>query len=113
MPSGFRHLDHLSRGTQHAGLGNTYMDVIVCEKNRSLCAALTTGWRVAAARCYCSLARLHARIHDLRARDCIVSNTAADNDRDLSQLETMLTGGVAVSIRLRFGANGRLTTRRQ
>jgi len=39
--------------------------------------------------------------------DCIVSNTAADNDHALYQLKTVLKGNVAVSTRLTFHANGR------
>jgi nicotinamidase-related amidase len=39
--------------------------------------------------------------------DCIVSNTAADNDHALYQLKTVLKGNVAVSTRLTFQANGR------
>jgi nicotinamidase-related amidase len=35
--------------------------------------------------------------------DCIVSNTAADNDYALQQMETVLKANVAVSPRLRFG----------
>ena len=34
--------------------------------------------------------------------DCIVSNTAADNDHALRQIETVLKGNVAVSTRLRL-----------
>ena len=34
--------------------------------------------------------------------DCIVSNTAADNDHALRQIETVLKGNVAVSTRLMF-----------
>ena len=36
--------------------------------------------------------------------DCIVSNTAADNDHALRQIKTVLKGDVAVSTRLRFQA---------
>jgi nicotinamidase-related amidase len=36
--------------------------------------------------------------------DCIVSNTAADNDHALHQIETVLKGNLAVSTRLRFVA---------
>ena len=39
--------------------------------------------------------------------DCIVSNTAADNDHALYRLETVLKGNVAVSTRLKFQASGR------
>ena len=39
--------------------------------------------------------------------DCIVSNTAADNDHALYQLKTVLKGNVAVSTRLTFHASGR------
>jgi nicotinamidase-related amidase len=48
-----------------------------------------------------------AYMRDLRIfapGDCIVSNTAADNDYALRQIETVLKGNVAVSIRLRFRA---------
>jgi hypothetical protein len=34
--------------------------------------------------------------------DCIVSNTAADNDHALHQIETALKGNVGVSTRLMF-----------
>jgi nicotinamidase-related amidase len=34
--------------------------------------------------------------------DCIVSNTAADNDHALRQIKTVLKGNVAVSTRLMF-----------
>jgi nicotinamidase-related amidase len=34
--------------------------------------------------------------------DCIVSNTAADNDHALRQIETVLKGNIAASTRLRF-----------
>jgi hypothetical protein len=39
--------------------------------------------------------------------DCIVSNTATDNDHALRQIETVLKGNVAVSTRLRFQSSGR------
>ena len=41
--------------------------------------------------------------------DCIVSNTAADNDHALRQIETVLKGNIAASTRLRFreGRSGR------
>ena len=45
--------------------------------------------------------------------DCIVSNTAADNDHALRQIKTVLKGEVAVSSRLRFGSNGRRRTARR
>jgi nicotinamidase-related amidase len=45
--------------------------------------------------------------------DCIVSNTAADNDHALRQIETVLKGDVAVSTRLRFRANRRPRTARR
>ena len=38
--------------------------------------------------------------------DCIVSNTAADNDHALHQLKTVLKGNLAVSTRLTFKTNG-------
>ena len=44
--------------------------------------------------------------------DCIVSNTASDNDHALRQLNTVLKGNVALSTRLRFQA-GRRTARRR
>jgi len=45
--------------------------------------------------------------------DCIVSNTAADNDHALRQIKTVLKGNVAVSARLRFQANRRRSTARR
>jgi nicotinamidase-related amidase len=39
--------------------------------------------------------------------DCIVSNTAADNEHALRQIVTVLKGNAAVSTRLRFQANRR------
>ena len=39
--------------------------------------------------------------------DCIVSNTAADNDHALRQIKTVLKGNIGVSTRLRFQANSR------
>ena len=46
--------------------------------------------------------------------DCIVSNTAADNDHALRQIETVLKGNVAPSARLRFHASrGSKTERRR
>ena len=46
--------------------------------------------------------------------DCIVSNTAADNDHALRQIETVLKGNVAVSTRLLFhGRRAATTARRQ
>jgi nicotinamidase-related amidase len=45
--------------------------------------------------------------------DCIVSNTAADNDYALRQIGTVLKGNVAVSTRLRFHSNHRLKTARR
>ena len=40
--------------------------------------------------------------------DCIVSNTAADNDHALRQIKTVLKGNIAVSSRLRFqSSNGK------
>jgi nicotinamidase-related amidase len=44
--------------------------------------------------------------------DCIVSNTAADNDHALRQIEIVLKGNVAASTRLRFHAGGRTARRR-
>ena len=46
--------------------------------------------------------------------DCIVSNTAADNDHALRQIEIVLKGNVAPSERLRFHASrGAKTVRRR
>ena len=45
--------------------------------------------------------------------DCIVSNTAADNDHALRQIKTVLKGDVAVSTRLRFQSNRRPRTARR
>ena len=39
--------------------------------------------------------------------DCIVSNTAADNDHALRQINTVLKGDIAVSTRLRFHSRHR------
>ena len=39
--------------------------------------------------------------------DCIVSNTAADNDHALRQIKIVLKGNVAISTRLMFGRAGR------
>ena len=44
--------------------------------------------------------------------DCIVSNTAADNDHALRQIAIVLKGNVAASTRLRFHASGRTAKRR-
>ena len=45
--------------------------------------------------------------------DCIVSNTAADNDHALRQVKTVLKGDVAVSARLAFQSNRRARTARR
>jgi nicotinamidase-related amidase len=46
--------------------------------------------------------------------DCIVSNTAADNDHALRQIETVLKGNIARSGRLTFRAShGARTSRRR
>ena len=45
--------------------------------------------------------------------DCIVSNTAADNDHALRQIKTVLKGNVAVSARLSFHASRRSRTARR
>ena len=45
--------------------------------------------------------------------DCIVSNTAADNDHALRQIKTVLKGDVAVSTRLRCRSGHRLRTARR
>ena len=45
--------------------------------------------------------------------DCIVSNTAADNDHVLRQIETVLKGNVALSGRLSFQARRRSGTARR
>jgi nicotinamidase-related amidase len=45
--------------------------------------------------------------------DCIVSNTAADNDHALRQIKTVLKGQIAVSTRLRFQSRRRLATARR
>jgi nicotinamidase-related amidase len=46
--------------------------------------------------------------------DCIVSNTATDNDHALRQIKTVLKGNIAASTRIRFRPRGRArTTRRQ
>ena len=45
--------------------------------------------------------------------DCIVSNTAADNDYALRQIGTVLKGNVAVSTRLSFHSNHRPKTARR
>jgi nicotinamidase-related amidase len=39
--------------------------------------------------------------------DCIVSNTAAENDHALRQIRTVMKGNVSASTRLRFRTNGR------
>ena len=44
--------------------------------------------------------------------DCIVSNTAADNDHALRQIKTVLKGNVAESTRLRFHAHRQVRTAR-
>jgi len=49
----------------------------------------------------------------LAPADCIVSNTAADNDHALRQIKTVLKGNVAVSTRLRFQSDRRAGTARQ
>jgi nicotinamidase-related amidase len=49
----------------------------------------------------------------LAPADCIVSNTAADNDHTLRQIKTVLKGNVAVSTRLRFHSNHRPSTARR
>jgi isochorismate hydrolase len=58
-----------------------------------------------------------AYMRDLRIfapADCIVSNTAADNDHALRQIHTVLKGNVAESFRLTFrGARRAGTTRRR
>ena len=45
--------------------------------------------------------------------DCIVSNTAADNDHALRQIKTVLKGNVTVSTRLEFQATRRRRTTRR
>ena len=45
--------------------------------------------------------------------DCIVSNTAADNEHALRQIKTVLKGDVAVSARLAFQSNRRARTARR
>jgi nicotinamidase-related amidase len=45
--------------------------------------------------------------------DCIVSNTAADNDHALRQIETVLKGNVALSTRIAFRQRKRVGKRRQ
>jgi nicotinamidase-related amidase len=45
--------------------------------------------------------------------DCIVSNTAADNDHALRQIKTVLKGDIAVSTRLDFQSNRRPRTARR
>ncbi len=49
----------------------------------------------------------------LAPADCIVSNTAADNDHTLRQITTVLKGNVAASTRLRFHSNPRPRTARR
>jgi len=45
--------------------------------------------------------------------DCIVSNTAADNDHALRQIKTVLKGDIAVSTRLRFHSRPHSPTARR
>ena len=45
--------------------------------------------------------------------DCIVSNTATDNDHALRQIKTVLKGDLAVSTRLTFQSTRRSTTSRR
>jgi nicotinamidase-related amidase len=46
--------------------------------------------------------------------DCVVSNTAADNDHALRQIKTVLKGNISVSTRLRFqSCRGSRTARRR
>jgi nicotinamidase-related amidase len=45
--------------------------------------------------------------------DCIVSNTADDNDHALRQIKTVLKGDIAVSTRLRFHSRPRPRTARR
>ena len=49
----------------------------------------------------------------LAPADCIVSNTAADNDHALRQIKTVLKGDDAVSARLAFQSNRRSRTARR
>jgi hypothetical protein len=44
--------------------------------------------------------------------DCIVSNTAADNDHALRQIQTVLKGNIAESIRLTFHRAGQMSRAR-
>ena len=51
-----------------------------------------------------------AHMRDLKVyapADCIVSNTVADNEHALRQIETVMKGQVASSTRLRFHGRGR------
>ena len=63
------------------------------------------------ARDYFVLKPKHSGFFDMREifapADCLVSNTAADNDHAPYQLKTVLKGNVAVSTRLTFQAHGR------
>ena len=65
------------------------------------------------ARDYFMLKPKHSGFFDMREykifapADCLVSNTAADNDHAPYQLKTVLKGNVAVSTRLTFQAHGR------
>jgi nicotinamidase-related amidase len=57
----------------------------------------------------------HMREYKILApADCIVSNTAADNDHALRQIKTVLKGDIAVSTRLSFQSRSRpRTTKRR
>jgi len=93
--------DYFVLKPKHSGFFDTTLDTLL--KSLRIRRVVLTG--IAGNICVLFTAN-DAYMRDLKVfapADCIVSNTAAENDYALQQIETVMKGNIAVSTRLRFG----------
>jgi nicotinamidase-related amidase len=97
--------DYFVLKPKHSGFFDTTLDTLL--DNLGIRRVILTG--IAGNICVLFTAN-DAYMRDLKVftpADCIVSNTAADNDHALQQIETVLKGNVTPSSQLRFRKTGR------
>ena len=103
--------DYFVLKPKHSGFFDTTLDTLL--KTLRIRRVILTG--IAGNICVLFTAN-DAYMRDLRIfapADCIVSNTAADNDHALRQIHTVLKGNVAESFRLTFRGARRASTARR
>ena len=103
--------DYFVLKPKHSGFYSTSLDLLLTHLNAKN--LILTG--IAGNNCVLFTANdAYMRDYKIVApADCIVSNTAADNDYALRQIKTVLKAEVAVSSRLRFHSNRRRGTARR